>query len=263
MVERILFLIITMFVLYGLEAVIPLVRHQKTSKRRAVSNIVMIIITLLVYLGLSTGIAWTALNVANRNLGILNWLGIVNEWAVTIAGIFLLDYFAAYLPHLLMHKIPLLWRLHTVHHSDKAVDITTSLRQHPFESLWRVLFQGIAIALLGVPLYVFVLYQAISGLWAMMEHANIKIPDKLDKAMQLLFVTSNMHKLHHSELQKETDTNYGNIFSIWDRAFHTLSTRTNYDSVKYGLADFPRADYSVKEMLIDFPTHKLTYKDNT
>lgn len=256
--ERVLFLVLLMFVLYGLESVIPLVKYQRNSKKRAISNIVIIAITLLVYLTLSVGVSWIALLVSDKGFGILNWLELKNNWAVIIAGIFLLDYFAAYLPHLFMHKIPFMWKFHTVHHSDRAIDITTSLRQHPFESLWRVLFQAATAALFGIPLHVLVLYQSLSATWAQVEHANIKIPAILDKALQLLFVTPNMHKLHHSQWQKETDTNYGNIFSIWDRMFRTYAKRANYSDIKYGLENLPKLDYSVKEMLLDIPTTSMS-----
>lgn len=255
--ERVLFLVLLMFALYGLESVIPLVKYQRKSKKRVVSNVVIIAITLLFYLALSIGVSWIALRVSDRNFGILNWLGLKNNWAVITFGILLLDYFAAYLPHLFMHKISFMWRFHTVHHSDKAIDITTSLRQHPFETLWRVLFQAVTAALFGIPLHVLVLYQSLSAIWAQIEHANIKIPARLDKALQLVVVTPNMHKLHHSQWQKETDTNYGNIFSIWDRVFRTYAKRANYSDIKYGLEHFPKPDYSVKEMLLDIPANAM------
>ncbi|MDL5050131.1 sterol desaturase family protein [Oscillatoria amoena NRMC-F 0135] len=255
--EKVLFFAFTMFVLYGLETIIPLVKSQRNSKKRILSNTIMIALALLVYMTLSVGVTWLALKVSENNVGILNWLGFNNAWAVSIVGILVLDYCAAYLPHVLMHKIPFMWRFHAVHHSDKAIDITTALRQHPFESIWRVMFQVIAVVVFGIPLYVLTLYLTLTALWAQIEHANIKIPSWINR-VQLLFVTPNMHKLHHSQWQKETDTNYGNIFSIWDRVFHTYSERTNYDDIKYGLENFPKPDYSVKEMLVDIPANSVS-----
>ena len=105
-------------------------------------------------------------------------------------------------------------QFHRVHHSEREVNVTTAFRQHPGESLWRIFWQMLAILIFGLPLWVVVMYLMLSGLNAQLEHANIRVNGFLDRMVRLLFVTPNMHKVHHSREQKETDTNYANIFSL-------------------------------------------------
>ncbi|HJQ36956.1 MAG TPA: sterol desaturase family protein [Thermoanaerobaculia bacterium] len=151
-----------------------------------------------------------------------------------ITGIAALDLFA-YFAHVLLHKAPLAWRFHRVHHSDEAVDVTTAFRQHPGESVWRVLWQLPAILLFGLPLWIVLLYLTISATNAQLEHASIRLSEGLDRRLRLVFVTPNMHKVHHSRLQHETDSNYSNIFSIWDRIFGTYTRRVDFATLRYGL----------------------------
>lgn len=157
-------------------------------------------------------------------------------WLIVVIGIAALDFFA-YVAHVLLHKTSFAWRFHRVHHSDEAVDVTTAFRQHPGESVWRVLWQLPAIALLGLPLWIVATYLAISATNAQLEHANIRVNARLDRWLRVLFVTPNMHKVHHSRLQRETDSNYSNIFSIWDRLFGTYTTIVDFETLRYGLDD--------------------------
>ena len=145
--------------------------------------------------------------------------------------------FSAYVAHVLLHKVPFAWRFHRVHHSDEAVDVTTAFRQHPGETLWRVLWQLPAILLLGLPLSTVAVYLALSAVNAQLEHANLRVPEPLDRLLRLLFVTPNMHKVHHSRLQPETDSNYANIFSVWDRLFGTYTRHVDFGTLRYGLDD--------------------------
>ncbi len=149
-----------------------------------------------------------------------------------LLGIMALDLFA-YFAHVLLHQSSLGWRFHRVHHSDEEVDVTTAFRQHPGESLWRIAWQLPAILLFALPLEVVALYLAVSALNAQLEHANVRVPATLDRILRLLFVTPDMHKVHHSTDQRQTDTNYANIFSIWDRLFGTYTRPIR--PLRYGL----------------------------
>ena len=171
-------------------------------------------------------------------------------WAKVIAGIIALDLFA-YVAHVLLHKTPFAWRFHRVHHSDEAVDVTTAFRQHPGETIWRVLWQLPAIVLLGLPLWIVAVYLTISAANAQLEHANIRVPETLDRRLRLLFVTPNMHKVHHSRLQPETDSNYANIFSVWDRLFGTYTRSVDFETLRYGLDDI--ADRETFARLLRMP----------
>jgi sterol desaturase/sphingolipid hydroxylase (fatty acid hydroxylase superfamily) len=155
-----------------------------------------------------------------------------------IVGIAALDLFA-YVAHVLLHKSPFAWRFHRVHHSDETVDVTTAFRQHPGETIWRVLWQLPAVVLFGLPLWIVVVYLTISAANAQLEHANIRLSEAVDRWLRLLFVTPNMHKVHHSRLQPETDSNYSNILSVWDRIFGTYTSRIDFRALRYGLGDLP------------------------
>lgn len=149
-----------------------------------------------------------------------------------LLGIMALD-LSSYFAHVLLHQSPLGWRFHRVHHSDEEVDVTTAFRQHPGESLWRIAWQLPAIVLFALPMEVVALYLALSALNAQLEHANLRVPATLDRSLRLLFVTPDMHKVHHSAEQRQTDTNYANLFSLWDRLFGTYSRPAK--PLRYGL----------------------------
>jgi sterol desaturase/sphingolipid hydroxylase (fatty acid hydroxylase superfamily) len=160
---------------------------------------------------------------------------------VIAATVIVLD-FATYLGHRIMHHVPALWRAHRVHHADPLVDVTTTLRQHPIESLVRVVFLLVPVMALGLPAYAVAVYRALSALHALFEHTNVKLWPPLDRALSFLICTPNMHKLHHSREARETDTNYGNIFSVFDRLLGTFTPSSRVDRVEYGLDgyDAPR-----------------------
>ncbi|MBV9925537.1 MAG: sterol desaturase family protein [Acidobacteria bacterium] len=154
-----------------------------------------------------------------------------------VFGVAALDFFG-YWAHRMLHQSWLGWQFHRVHHSEAAVDVTTAFRQHPGETVWRMLWQLGAVVLFGLPLWVVAVYLTLSGLNAQLEHANIKLVDRLDGLLRLIVVTPNMHKAHHSRIQKETDTNYSNIFSFWDRLCGTYTPRIDFGELRYGLDGF-------------------------
>ena len=151
-----------------------------------------------------------------------------------IIGILVLDLIGAYLPHLVQHKVKLLWYIHIVHHTDHKVDTTTANRHHPLESIVRFVFTFIGIFISGAPIGLVLLYQSISVLASQFNHANIQISDKLDKLLSHIIVSPNMHKVHHHFKLPYTDSNYGNIFSIWDRLFGTFM-ELDKGRIKYGV----------------------------
>jgi sterol desaturase/sphingolipid hydroxylase (fatty acid hydroxylase superfamily) len=143
--------------------------------------------------------------------------------------------FATWALHLAMHKAPVLWRLHRLHHADSFVDVTTTLRQHPGETVLRTAVTLATGAQLGAPLAVIALYRLVSVLNAIAEHANLRLPRALDRLAALVWVTPDLHKMHHSRLPAETDSNYGNLLSLFDRAFGTYTCGSGAGSVVYGL----------------------------
>ena len=168
-----------------------------------------------------------------------NGFGIIhlfNEFEIIgiIVGLLLLDLIGAYIPHLVQHKVKPLWFIHIVHHTDHKVDTTTANRHHPLESVVRFIFTFIGIFVSGAPIGLVLMYQSISVLASQFNHANIQISDKLDRALSYIIVSPNMHKVHHHFKLPYTDSNYGNIFSIWDRLFGTFM-ELDKSKIRYGV----------------------------
>ena len=128
-----------------------------------------------------------------------------------------------------------MWKFHLIHHSDTHVDVTTGLRHHPGETVFRIVFTILAVVIVGAPMGIVMLYQSLSVLFAHITHANIRVPVKVDRTFSYLFVTPLMHKVHHHYQQPLTDTNYGNIFSIWDRLFGTYAQVPDSSALIYGI----------------------------
>jgi len=157
-------------------------------------------------------------------------------WVKLIAGVALFD-MTSYWFHRLAHKVPLLWRLHRVHHSDTTMDSTTFFRGHPLEILVFGNASIIAVALFGMDMLSFGLYIFIFIPFAFLEHTNLVFPAWLDKTLGWIFVTPNFHKVHHEQDQYYTDSNFSDIFIFWDRLFGTFKHKP-VTEMKYGLAEF-------------------------
>jgi sterol desaturase/sphingolipid hydroxylase (fatty acid hydroxylase superfamily) len=170
---------------------------------------------------------------AKQRFGLVYWLN-ASVVATIIISALMLDFFGAWLSHVIEHKIPLFWRMHIVHHTDNNVDVTSGLRHHPLESVWRGLFFLIAIVISGAPMYGVMIYQTLLTVFTGVTHANISLPRPIDKIMSYILVSPNMHKVHHHWKQPYTDSNYGGVFSIWDRIFGTFKT-LDPKEIRYGL----------------------------
>ncbi len=155
-------------------------------------------------------------------------------WVEFLIALLILDLIAQYFIHYLLHQVPILWRFHQTHHSDTYVDATTGTRHHPFDYLARELFSLLAILVLAIPLEFYAYYRLVTMFCTYFTHANIKLPDALDKALNYIIVTPKAHKFHHHYEAPWTDSNYGNIFVFWDRIFGTY-VYENTDDIKYGV----------------------------
>ena len=156
--------------------------------------------------------------------------------ALTVVAIVVIGLdFSFYVAHRAMHAVPSFWRYHSVHHSDPFVDVTTTIRQHPGESLIRYGFLALFAVGLGASPAAFAVYRLWSVLNGLLEHANIRLPRWLDRTLVLFISTPDMHKIHHSRRPDQTDTNYSNITSVWDRLFSTYTPSVRGRDVVYGL----------------------------
>jgi sterol desaturase/sphingolipid hydroxylase (fatty acid hydroxylase superfamily) len=153
-------------------------------------------------------------------------------WVLVVAAVVLDG--SSYLAHRLMHAWPALWRVHRVHHADPFVDVTTALRQHPLETVIRFTFMLGPAWALGLPVESVAAYRLLSAVNALLEHANVRLGDAADRVLSSVVVTPNVHKVHHSRRPAETDSNYGNILSLFDRVFRTFRRSPSGD-VEYGL----------------------------
>lgn len=248
---RLLVLITVCGLLWSLESVVPLYQYKKQRFRRALPNIALAALLIFTNLALSFISARFSAFVTNNRIGLFFTLGF-SPWIGAVLGVMALDLFA-FLAHLILHKSWLGWQFHRVHHSEPEVDVTTTFRQHPGETVWRILWQLLAIIVFGLPLWVVVVYLVLSGLNAQLEHANIKLNDSADRLLRILFVTSNMHKVHHSRHQKETDSNYSNIFSFWDRLFGTYVSKTDFQRLNYGLTGLDDQSKQTLHELLKMP----------
>ncbi len=217
-----------------LEGVLPLFSFQYQKVRHAGLNLFFTMCTAIIGFGLA-GVLLAASNWASGNQFGLLYLIEMPLWAQIIVGVLLLDMIGAYFIHWLEHQVKWMWKFHLVHHSDTTVDVTTGLRHHPGETVFRIFFTICAVIIVGAPIWMVMFYQSLSVLFAHITHANINMPKALDKILSFVFVTPNMHKVHHHYMQPLSDTNYGNIFSIWDRLFGTFASVDNIAELTYGI----------------------------
>lgn len=141
--------------------------------------------------------------------------------ALSIALSLLILDLAIYLQHVLFHRVPALWRLHLVHHADRDFDVTTGARFHPFEIVLSMVFKAGLVIALGAPAIAVIVFEVVLNATAMFNHGNLTLPGRIDHALRWLIVTPDMHRIHHSELREETDSNFGFNLPWWDRLFGT------------------------------------------
>lgn len=233
---------------WTLENARPLVRFGYDKWSHARVNFVLLATTLAI----NTGFTATSIRVfawiSSNRVGLLHWTALPT-WAELVIALLLLDGLAQYLAHVLLHKLPFMWRFHRVHHSDERVDVTTGTRHHPGDYVFRELVALITIILVGAPLAFYLVYRMGTVFFTYLTHANVDMPRWLDRPLSFVFVTPNLHKFHHHAELPWTDRNYGNMFSFWDRLFGTLVYQ-DVHSVRYGLNDIPPGkDESVRYQL--------------
>ena len=251
---------ITLFWL--IENAFPLFKFNYKKWEHAGINIFMTLTTILVNFSLAfillNASDWTIQN----NFGVLRWLPEMPLWLYTLVGLLLLDLIGAYLVHLVEHKVKFLWRFHLIHHTDTWVDTTSGNRHHPGESVIRFLFTTLGVLIVGSPMWLVFMYQTISVVSTQFTHANISLPKKLDVFLSYFIVSPNMHKVHHHYILPYTDSNYGNIFSIWDRIFGTYMYLPK-EEIVYGIDTYMEPeDHNQLKNLLKIPFKKYRSPKN-
>lgn len=203
-----------------LELLAPRRQPSVTRVQRWPSNIGIVVLnTLVVRLVFpTTAVALAALGEA-KGWGLLHAFA-TPPWLAVALGIILLD-LAIYLQHVLVHAVPALWRLHRLHHADLEFDVTTGARFHPIEILLSMILKLMVIAALGPPAVAVLVFEVLLNATAMFNHSNVRIPAGLDRVLRLIVVTPDMHRIHHSVVPKETNSNFGFNLPWWDRLFGT------------------------------------------
>ncbi|MFT4735217.1 MAG: sterol desaturase/sphingolipid hydroxylase (fatty acid hydroxylase superfamily) [Algoriphagus sp.] len=217
-----------------IESIVPLFDFKYKKVKHAWINIFFTITTILVNFPLAYFLVVSSDWAIANNIGIINWLPAMPIWVYTIIGLMLLDLIGAYFIHWLEHKVKWMWMFHLIHHSDLNIDTTSANRHHPGESVFRFVFTTIAVVITGAPMWMVFMYQFFSVLLSQFNHANIALPKFLDNAISWIIITPDMHHVHHHFTQPYTDSNYGNIFSIWDRIFGTYM-KLERSKLTYGI----------------------------
>jgi sterol desaturase/sphingolipid hydroxylase (fatty acid hydroxylase superfamily) len=228
-----------------LETAVPMFGARAWKQDRRAANLGLTALSfvsnwLLASLAAMAALAWRPAGVMAR----LAW----PAWAEIVAGIVVLDFSVGYLSHRTMHMWPAMWRFHQIHHSDPFVDVTTTYRTHPIETVWRFLFAIVPVWLLGIPAQAVLIQRLLQATNGIIEHANIRLWPPVDRVLSLVWVTPNVHKLHHSREVSETNSNYANLLTIYERVLGTYTPAERASSVVYGLdeaelmktASFPR-----------------------
>ena len=221
-----------------LEYVIPLFQLKYSKLRHAGINIFFTLTTILVNFPLAFLLLKTSDWAIANNFGVLQWLPVMPLWLKVVLGVMMLDFLSAWLAHWVEHKVKVLWGFHLIHHTDHEVDTTTANRHHPGESVVRFIFTCFGTFVVGAPIAIIMIYQALSVILSQFNHANISLPKKVDEVLSWVIVSPDMHKVHHHYKLPYTDSNYGNIFSIWDRLLGTFMKLPNSEIV-YGVDTYP------------------------
>ena len=240
-----------MAVVASIETAIPLHARGRGNRVHLTPNLALTLMTFATNLFLNVALVLTVVWLESRGFGLLRAVPMPPLPAAVLA-VAALD-FSFYAAHLSWHAFPSLWRFHAVHHSDPAVDVTTTIRQHPVESLLRYAAMGAMAIAIGPSPAAFGVYRVASVLSGLLEHANIRAPRWLDRLLSLIVTWPHMHKIHHSRRGEQTDTNYGNLFSIWDRLFGTYAPSSQGTTITYGLDGFDADELQTTRGLLALP----------
>lgn len=231
--HRTLLLVSGLALFWMIESAVPLFSFKSSKWRHAGVNIFFTLTTAAVNFSMAFLLVFAADWVVANQFGLIQWTSLP-LWLEAVIGVLLLDLIGAWLIHYIQHHVKWMWKFHLIHHTDQEVDTTTANRHHPGESVFRFVFTTLAVVAIGTPIWMVFVYQSLSVILSQFNHSNIKLPSWLDKAFVTVICTPNMHHVHHHYRMPYSDTNYGNIFSFWDRIFRTYEKVDN-DKLVYGV----------------------------
>ncbi len=232
-----------------LELALPFSAATQNGGRRS-ANLAFTGLGFLTNWALASTAAILALSL--RPAGLLS----ATAWSPTariVVGVVLLDFSVGYLSHRTLHASPWLWRFHRIHHCDDFVDVTTTYRTHPVETFWRFLFSVVPVWIAGIPAQAVLIQRLLQTAFGILEHSNVRLPRHVDRVLSVLLVTPNLHKIHHSRLLNETNSNYANVLTVWDRLLGTFTRSERAYTVVYGLDDADPAQFGSFSALLMMP----------
>lgn len=249
--------------LFGLLLIEQLVHFRKVKRdKRWMANFLLTVIAIATMLIIPITFISTASISEEKSWGIFN--NVELHWVVLGLITLILRGFISFFTHYLAHKVPLFWRVHRVHHLDTEMDVSTTIRFHPFEFVINSVVGIPIILLLGFPVWALMLYELFDIVITLVSHSNISFPDPIEKIVRYIVVTPDLHRIHHSSYQPETDSNFSAVFPIWDIVFGTFRTKTRVpqEEMEIGLEEVrdDRAD-NVGWLLIS-PLKSLKTKRN-
>lgn len=229
-----------LFLLFaGLETLAPRRKRSFPRRTRWTTHFVITLLNTLtlriVAIALPLLAIGAALDASSLGVGLFNWLTLP-AWFEAIAAVIVFD-LAIWAQHLLSHKVPLFWRFHRMHHADPDLDVTTAIRFHPIEIAGSMVLKIGLVYLLGPSIWAVLFFEILLNGTALFNHANLRLPPRLDAGLRLILVTPDMHRVHHSVKRAEHDSNYGFALSIWDRVFGTYTAQPSagHDGMEIGL----------------------------
>jgi sterol desaturase/sphingolipid hydroxylase (fatty acid hydroxylase superfamily) len=223
----------------GAEIAVPRRRLTISKLRRWASNLGIVFLnSLFVRLLLPATAAGFAVFATQHGWGVFNYFD-VPVWVAVTASVVILD-FAIYIQHVMFHAVPALWRLHRMHHADLDFDVTTGARFHPIEILLSMLIKFAVIAVIGAPAAAVIIFEVLLNATAMFNHGNFRLPAGLDRLLRLFVVTPDMHRVHHSIEDHETNSNFGFNLPWWDRLFGTYKDQPDagHEAMTIGIRDY-------------------------
>lgn len=226
--------------LFGLERWIPLRKPRHGLARRLLVNLSISTLALVTAAVLVDPAGLRALEfVSDRGVGLLRWAGL-SATAEFVVGFALLD-LTFYYWHLANHKLAFLWRFHNVHHIDPDLDVSTSFRFHFAEVAMSAGFRIVQIVALGVSPVTFAIYEMAFQIGTLFHHSNVRLPLMAERFLNLVVVTPRMHGIHHSEVQRENNSNFSVVFPWWDRLHRTLRLNVPQSAIVIGIPAYPAA----------------------
>jgi sterol desaturase/sphingolipid hydroxylase (fatty acid hydroxylase superfamily) len=230
----------TVILIATIEFLAPQISGEADRRRRWFTNFGLGILNALIATSIPAATVASALWAQQSHFGLLNLLA-APWWAALIVTVIIRS-LAQYIYHVLCHKVPWLWRLHCVHHSDVHLDVSSALRSHPVEVIVNVGFLALVTVIFGLSPAALAAFETAEHFANMLTHANLRIPDAIERLIRPLLMTPALHRLHHSPIRIETDSNYGIVFSFWDRMVGTYRGETiqSGPALRFGLDEVSR-----------------------